>query len=308
MPSPNPTVRRQHSGNAVPTTLSAPIVNGTDTSFTITSATGWPDGSVGNFVVTINAGLSDVEKILCSTRSGTTVNVVTRGFDSTTAAGHASGAAVIHSISAVEIDEANQHTNATAAVHGVAGAVVGTTDAQTLTNKTLTAPTVNTPTVTAMTADATSTVGGVSGTQLAALPKGRAAGATLNAARSVGTLESAITGLDSVAVTAVVGRRYKVTVTLLTVTSVGSNSLQFKIRDGGGSAPTNVSTLLHTTDLVNVDTTNKLVHYHVEVSGLSAGTHTLGLFGAASSGTNTPTVGSATASALSYLTVEDIGT
>jgi len=200
MPSPNPTVRRQHSGNAKVTTLSAPIANGTDTSFTIADATGWPDGSVGNFVVTINSGQSDVEKMLCSSRSGTTVTVATRGYDSTTAASHASGATAAHTISAAEIDEMNQHTNATSGVHGATGSVVGTSDSQTLTNKTialgsntvsgtkaqfntamtdadfatldgtetLTNKTLTSPTINSGTLDAASTHGGVSGTTLAA--------------------------------------------------------------------------------------------------------------------------------------------
>jgi hypothetical protein len=50
------------------------------------------------------------------------------------------------------------HTGATAA-HGATGAVVGTTNAQTLTNKTLTSPTVNTPTISGGTID-TSVIGG----------------------------------------------------------------------------------------------------------------------------------------------------
>lgn len=177
MPSPNPTTRREYKGAAKATTLSAQIVNGSDTSFTITDATGWPTGATGKFVVTINAGQSDEEKILCTSRTGTTVTVDTRGYDSTTAAGHASGATATHTYSAVDADEANAHTAASTGVHGVAGSVVGTSDSQTLTNKTLTAPSISNPALsgtttglsaTSATLDAASTHGGVSGTSLAA--------------------------------------------------------------------------------------------------------------------------------------------
>jgi hypothetical protein len=135
-----------------------------DTSFVVASNTNWPTGAVGNFIVCINRGQPDEEKILCATQAAKTVTVATsgRGFDGTTAQAHAAGATVECVISAFDADEWNQHTNASTGVHGVA-TVAGLTETQTFTNKTLTSPTVNGGTL-----DAASTIGGVSGTSLAA--------------------------------------------------------------------------------------------------------------------------------------------
>lgn len=164
MPTPNPSLRREYKGAAAATTLQNSMV-GTDTSFVLVAANNWPTGAVGKFIVTINRGQADEEKILCDSQTTRTVAclLANRGFDGTTAQAHAAGATVECTISAFDADEWNQHTNATGGVHGAAGAVVGTTDAQTLTNKTLTAPTIN-----GGVADAASTIGGVTGTAIAA--------------------------------------------------------------------------------------------------------------------------------------------
>jgi hypothetical protein len=124
----------------------------TATSFTIADATNWPDGSTGNFWVTVDPNTASEERILCSSRSTTTVNVAAsgRGKDGTIGIAHANSAVVWPSWSAQDADEANAHVSATGStgsitVHGLAAGsnVVGTTDTQTLTNKTLTAPVIN---------------------------------------------------------------------------------------------------------------------------------------------------------------------
>lgn len=101
---------REYKGAAKATTTVAGITNAS-TSFSIADSTGWPTGSVGNFVATLEQGLSTEERILCSALAGGVLTVVTRGYDNTTAVAHAAGSSVSHSISAVDIAEGNYIAN-----------------------------------------------------------------------------------------------------------------------------------------------------------------------------------------------------
>lgn len=132
-------IRLEHSGNAAATTLSTSISN-VSTTINIASVTGWPTGAVGPFWTTIDAGTASEEKVLVLSRSGTALTVSARGADGTTATSHASGAAIIHTFSATEADEANV---VAAAITTAGGSVVTTTNAVTLTNKTLTGPVID---------------------------------------------------------------------------------------------------------------------------------------------------------------------
>jgi hypothetical protein len=74
---------------------------------------------------------------------------IARGIDGSTAQSHSVGAEVRHMAIGQDYQEANDHQEATTG-HGATGAVVGTTNTQTLTNKTLTSPVITTPTITSL--------------------------------------------------------------------------------------------------------------------------------------------------------------
>lgn len=112
--------RFQHTGAAPQTNLATSMLS-TDTSFTTASGNGYPDGSVGDFVIAVDPGLPTEEKILCSSRAGAVFTVAGgvagRGYDNTSAAGHTAPTALVeHVVAATEIDDASRHINATASV------------------------------------------------------------------------------------------------------------------------------------------------------------------------------------------------
>ena len=99
--------RREYQGAAAPTTITSNITN-SSTSLTLTSTTGWPTGT---FSLVIDPGLAGEEKMLATSRSGSTVTITTRGYDGTTATSHLAGAIIYPSPTAIDFDEANNLVN-----------------------------------------------------------------------------------------------------------------------------------------------------------------------------------------------------
>lgn len=105
--------RRDFAGAAVQTALTTGI-NSSDTTITINSAVGWSIGTNGPFYVVIDPGLAGEEKVLILSRSGTTLTVVTspstgRGADGTTAGAHSAAAVIYPCVTAIDLDDANDH-------------------------------------------------------------------------------------------------------------------------------------------------------------------------------------------------------
>jgi hypothetical protein len=149
---------RKYSSRAQQTTLSSSITSG-DATMTVGSGANLMGGrtpAVGEtYTVVIDPDTALEEIVDVSNYTSGNTLTIARGIDGSTAVAHSAGAIVRHMVIGRDLSETNTHIEATAA-HGIAGAVVGTSDAQTLTNKTIVAGS-NTITgiTSAMIADAT---------------------------------------------------------------------------------------------------------------------------------------------------------
>lgn len=130
---------RYYSSTAAETQLTGTI-NNVATSITIASAVGLPASTP--FTLALDYEGASEELVEVTSLAGTTATIV-RAIDGTAATGHTTGARVRHVSSARDFADSREHENATDGVHGLAPGVVivGTTTAQSLTNKSISSST-----------------------------------------------------------------------------------------------------------------------------------------------------------------------
>ena len=94
------------------------------------------------FVLVLNPDTTNEEVVLATALTGSTYTI-TRNIEGGGLKSHTANQEVRHMIVGSDLQLVHNHLDNTTTAHGVSGAVVGTTNTQTLTNKTLTTPKIN---------------------------------------------------------------------------------------------------------------------------------------------------------------------
>lgn len=99
--------RREILGSVVQTTLSSAI-NNSVLSFSVADGSTFPSGADNPFVLVLDRGQLNEEKILVSSRSSNTFTILERGYDGTPASPHLINADVDHVVDAISLQDVNK--------------------------------------------------------------------------------------------------------------------------------------------------------------------------------------------------------
>jgi hypothetical protein len=204
---------RKYSSRSQQTTLSAALTSSATTTTVVSGSTlvGGVTISAGEtFTIVLDPDTALEEIVDVTAVSGNTLTI-TRGIDGSTGVAHSAGAVVRHMAIGRDYREANLHVEATTG-HGATGAVVGTTNTQTLTNKDLSSAT-NTLSTSVVTLTGTQTLtnktltsptitgtGAIAGTFTGALT-GNVTGNVSGSAATAGTVTNGVYTTDTGTVT-----------------------------------------------------------------------------------------------------------
>jgi hypothetical protein len=170
---------RKYSSRSQQSTLSSALTS-SGTSAVVVSGTSLVGGvtiSAGEtFTVVIDPDTA-IEEIVDVTAVSTNTLTIIRGVDGSSGQAHSAGAVVRHMAIGRDYRESNTHVEATSGIHGITGALVGTTDTQTLTNKTINA--------------ASNTISGITS---AMITDGTIVNADINASAAIAYSKLALTG------------------------------------------------------------------------------------------------------------------
>ncbi len=253
---------RNYSSISEPKTLTA-NVSSVATQITLNNVTGLPSVP---YVLVLNPDTANEEVILVTTdQTGVTSPTVkvSRAIETgASAKTHTTGDIVKHMIVGSDLQLPHDHIDNTTTAHGATGAVVGTTNTQTLTNKTLTSPKINENVALTATATELNVLDGItaSTTELnyvdgvtSAIQTQLNANATPTGAVSMWVTGTAPTGWLLCQGQAVSRTTYATLFGVISTTyGVGDNSTTFNLPDLRGRVPMGAGTGRNVADSANL--------------------------------------------------------